>query len=84
MVLLPVSNECCDQALQTGSFPSTAPQHAPTRKLPPLAAPVGRPVSHPDSQIAAIAHSRGMAVATRNIRDFEDMGIALINPWTSA
>ena len=41
----------------------------------------GRPVSHPDSQIAAIARSRGMAVATRNIRDFEDMGIALINPW---
>ena len=44
----------------------------------------GRPVSYPDSQIAAIAHSRGMAVATRNIRDFEGMGIALINPWTSA
>ena len=44
----------------------------------------GRPVSHPDNQIAAIAHSRGMAVATRNIRDFEGMGIALINPWTSA
>ena len=44
----------------------------------------GRPVSHPDNQIAAIAHSRGMTVATRNIRDFEDMGIAVINPWTSA
>ena len=41
----------------------------------------GRPVSHPDNQIAAIAHSRGMAVATRNIRDFEDMGIVVINPW---
>lgn len=44
----------------------------------------GRPVSYPDTQIAAIAHSRGMAVATRNIRDFEGMGMALINPWTSA
>ena len=44
----------------------------------------GRPISHPDSQIAAIAHSRGMAVATRNIRDFEDMGIALINPWVGS
>ena len=43
----------------------------------------GRPISHADNQIAAIAYSRGMAVATRNIRDFEDMGIALINPWTS-
>ena len=45
---------------------------------------IGRPISHPDGQIAAIGHSCGMAVATRNIRDFEDMGIALINPWTSA
>lgn len=45
---------------------------------------IGRPVSQSDGQIAAIAHSRGMAVATRNVRDFEDMGIALINPWTSA
>ena len=44
----------------------------------------GRPVSHPDNQIAAIAHSRGMVVATRNIRDFEGMGVALINPWVNA
>ncbi|MDE0206297.1 MAG: type II toxin-antitoxin system VapC family toxin [Candidatus Tectomicrobia bacterium] len=42
---------------------------------------LGRPLSHPDGQIAAIAHSRGMAVATRNIQDFEDTGITLINPW---
>ena len=32
-------------------------------------------------QIAAIARSRGMAVATRNVWDFEDMGIDLYNPW---
>lgn len=42
----------------------------------------GRPVSLADCQIAAIAHSRGMAVATRNIRDFAGMGIKLIDPWT--
>ena len=35
-----------------------------------------------DCQIAAIARSRGMVVATRNIRDFVEMGIELINPWT--
>ncbi len=35
-----------------------------------------------DCQIAAIARSRGMAVATRNTRDFEGMGIEVINPWT--
>ena len=42
---------------------------------------VGRPISQADGQIAAIARSRGMAVATRNVRDFADMGIDLIDPW---
>ncbi len=34
-----------------------------------------------DCQIAAIARSRGMVVATRNVRDFEGIGIEVINPW---
>ena len=42
----------------------------------------GRPISHADCQIGAIARSRGMAVATRNTRDFENMGVELIDPWT--
>ena len=42
----------------------------------------GRPISQLDGQIGAIARSHSMAVATRNVRDFEDMGIDLINPWT--
>ena len=42
----------------------------------------GRPVPTADCQIAAIARSRGMAVATRNVRDFVDMGIDVIDPWT--
>ena len=44
----------------------------------------GRAVAPTVCQIAAIARSRGMAVATRNIRDFEDMGIDLFNPWDAA
>ena len=44
----------------------------------------GRPAPLADCQIAAIARSREMAVATRNVRDFEDMGIDVIDPWTSA
>ena len=44
----------------------------------------GRPLSQADGQIAAIARSHGMAVATRNVRDFEDMGMDLFNPWASA
>ena len=44
----------------------------------------GRPVPHADGWIAAIARSRGTAVATRNIPDFADMGIDLVDPWAGA
>ena len=44
----------------------------------------GRGVAPSDCQIAAIARARGMAVATRNVRDFEDMGIEIFNPWDGA
>ena len=44
----------------------------------------GRPIAPADCQIAAIARSRGMSVATRNVRDFEDIGVEIVNPWTAA
>ena len=44
---------------------------------------MGLPIGTMDAQIAAIARSRGAAVATRNIRDFEHCGIEIINPWTA-
>lgn len=43
----------------------------------------GRPIAEADCQVAAIARSRGMALATRNVRDFEDTGIHILDPWTS-
>ena len=43
----------------------------------------GMPVKYSDCQIAAIARSRGLSVATRNVRDFEGCGIDVINPWLS-
>jgi hypothetical protein len=43
----------------------------------------GRPTSHEDAQIAAIARHHSAAVATRNIRDFEGIERPLlIYPWT--
>jgi toxin FitB len=42
---------------------------------------MGRPISQFDAQIAAIARSRGSSVATRNVEDFADCGLDLINPW---
>ncbi|MXZ25346.1 MAG: type II toxin-antitoxin system VapC family toxin [Caldilineaceae bacterium SB0665_bin_21] len=44
----------------------------------------GRPIAPADCQIAAIAASRSMVVATRNIRDFEGMGIEIVDPWEGA
>ena len=44
----------------------------------------GRLVPQADCQIAAIARARGMAVATRNVRHFEEMGIEVIDPWVVA
>ena len=44
----------------------------------------GRPIGVADCQIAAIARSRGMAVATRNVRDFADTGVETIDLWATA
>ncbi len=37
--------------------------------------------SDADALIAATALVHGLAVVTRNVRDFENMGLAIINPW---
>jgi toxin FitB len=41
----------------------------------------GRPAGAFDAQIAAIASSRGATLATRNVVDFLDCGLPIINPW---
>lgn len=45
---------------------------------------LGRPMSIPDGQIAAIARVHGLKLATRNIRDFENIGLELINPFEAS
>lgn len=42
---------------------------------------IGRPLGVPDGQICAIAHNNNAMIATRNIRDFENCGIKLVNPF---
>jgi len=44
----------------------------------------GKPISQIDAQIAAIVRSRGARLATRNVSDFTDCGITLVNPWCEA
>ncbi len=46
---------------------------------------IGRPISVEDAQIAAIAMSQNLVLATRNVRDFEAIDdLSLIDPWQTA
>jgi hypothetical protein len=44
---------------------------------------IGRPMSVPDGQIAAIARAHGFALATRNVRDFDDCGLEVLDPFAA-
>jgi hypothetical protein len=41
----------------------------------------GRPIQVLDAQIAAICRELGAVLATRNIKDFEETGVELVDPW---
>lgn len=42
----------------------------------------GKPISQFDAMIVAMARSRGASLATRNVKDFDDCGVDVVNPWT--
>lgn len=42
----------------------------------------GRPISTADAQIAAICLAHDATCATRNVKDFAETGVPLLNPWT--
>jgi toxin FitB len=42
---------------------------------------IGRPIGVAEAQIAAICRDLNATLATRNIADFEETDIQLINPW---
>lgn len=44
---------------------------------------IGRPLPFADGQIAAIARTHDMIVATRNVKDFDGLHVQLVNPWKS-
>ncbi|RNE64202.1 type II toxin-antitoxin system VapC family toxin [Cryobacterium tepidiphilum] len=43
----------------------------------------GRPISVPDAQVASIALVHRAMIATRNVRDFADTGVTIVNPFES-
>lgn len=73
---------CEDLAGRILPFDSAAAQSYATIATARRAA--GRPIAQADCQIAAIAHTRGATVATRNTPDLEGCEIHLIKPWTAA
>ena len=45
---------------------------------------LGKPISQFDAQIAAIARAKGAtAIVTRNVDDFANTGVTVINPWSA-
>jgi toxin FitB len=42
---------------------------------------LGLPIGSFAAQIAAICRTQDAALATRNIKDFAETGVGLINPW---
>jgi toxin FitB len=42
---------------------------------------IGRPIRELDAQIASVTLLYGASIATRNVRDFEHLGLDVINPW---
>jgi predicted nucleic acid-binding protein len=45
---------------------------------------LGKPISHADAQIASIAQVRGARLATRNVVDFRDCDLDLVDPWNGS
>ena len=43
----------------------------------------GRPLAVMDAVIAAIASAHAMMLATRNVRDFEGLGVPLVDPFSA-
>jgi len=61
------------------AFESDAAQHF--ARIAAHRRALGRPISHADAQIAAIARAHGAKLATGNGPDFADCSIVVIDPW---
>jgi predicted nucleic acid-binding protein len=46
-----------------------------------LQADAGRPLPAIDGLLAATALQHDLTLVTRNVKDFKDLGLSLINPW---
>ncbi len=71
-----------EEEFPTGCLPYDMPAAAEYAGIVAARTRRGRPISVEDAQIAAIARSSGLTLATRNTRDFSDIDdLPLVNPW---
>lgn len=65
-----------------GAFlPFGMPESLIAGKVMAARATAGRPIAYADAQIAGTCLVHHATLATRNTKDFEGLGITLINPW---
>lgn len=70
-----------EPALRAVAFPVTSTIANMTGVLLAKREASGRRIELADAQIAATAAVHRAVVATRNVKDFEDLGLSLVNPW---
>ena len=63
-------------------LPLDRPAAESAARLRAQARRMGRPLDLGDALIAGIALSNAMTIATRNVRDFDNVGVAVTNPWS--
>jgi len=71
----------CRFASKGESFPSIRVSRIHLGQLTARRYLAGRPIAAMDALLAATAAVRGLALVTRKVTDFEDLGIQLVNPW---
>jgi hypothetical protein len=49
-----------------------------------MVAQAGRPLPAIDSLLAATAAHHDLSLVTRNVKDFTNLGVEVINPWSEA
>ena len=81
--LQPPSRECSRKISPTAFLPFDSDAARAMRTLPRPAAQWAGPSPQLDAQIAAIAHSRGATLATRNAAISQHCGIKVLNPWVA-
>jgi predicted nucleic acid-binding protein len=69
-------------ATRVVSFDAAASQHYATVVASRIRK--GRPIETIDAEICAICRAHGATLATRNVTDFDDCDIDVVNPWLAA